>query len=64
MSPLEFIKSIYSELIFEKNWCINDVDKMDIFYYLEILAYRLNEAIKNNKDINTEEVYIDQCSWL
>ncbi|MEG2787343.1 MAG: hypothetical protein RR942_05925 [Romboutsia sp.] len=40
---------------------MTDVDNMDIFYYFEVLAYKIN--FKNNKE-KEEEVYIDQVSWL
>lgn len=33
---------------------------MDIFYYLELLAYKIN----GNENSKEEDVYIDQVSWL
>lgn len=42
-----------------------DVDNMDIFYYLEVLAYRIkNNPNDNNKKEKEKEVYIDEVSWL
>lgn len=51
---------IYSSLLKQEKWTMNDIDKMDIFYYLDILAYK----IKNNENENENEIYIDQCGWL
>ncbi|MCB4305125.1 hypothetical protein LGK37_16755 [Clostridioides difficile] len=49
--------------LFEKNWSMVDIDNMDIFYYLDILAYmKKNKSDKNNPAEN--DVYIDQLSWL
>ncbi|MEJ4051082.1 hypothetical protein [Clostridioides difficile] len=49
--------------LFEKNWSMVDIDNMDIFYYLDILAYmKKNKSDKNNP--NENDVYIDQISWL
>ncbi|EMQ1360372.1 hypothetical protein KLN18_18510 [Clostridioides difficile] len=49
--------------LFEKNWSMVDIDNMDIFYYLDILAYmKKNKSDKNNASEN--DVYIDQLSWL
>lgn len=32
--------SIYLDLM-KQGWTLNDIDTMDIFYYFEILAYRM-----------------------
>lgn len=40
-----------------------DVDDMDICYYLEVLAYKIENADKNNEK-KEEDVYIDEVSWL
>ncbi|WP_343100177.1 hypothetical protein, partial [Clostridioides difficile] len=62
-SPRDFIKDLYSMFLFEKNWSMVDIDNMDIFYYLDILAYmKKNKSDKNNP--NENDVYIDQLSWL
>ena len=40
-----------------------DVDDMDILYYLDVLAYRIQS--KDNKDDKKEkDVYIDELGWL
>ncbi|MBH7898440.1 hypothetical protein I6A73_11585 [Clostridioides difficile] len=63
LSPRDFIKDLYSMFLFEKNWSMVDIDNMDIFYYLDILAYmKKNKSDKNNP--NENDVYIDQLSWL
>lgn len=49
--------------LFEKNWSMVDIDKMDIFYYLDILAY-MKETKKDKNNSNENDVYIDQLSWL
>ncbi|MCZ8465264.1 hypothetical protein QMM12_17960 [Clostridioides difficile] len=40
-----------------------DIDNIDIFYYLDILAY-MKENKKDNNNSNENDVYIDQLSWL
>ncbi|ENY8694382.1 hypothetical protein KLM92_18815 [Clostridioides difficile] len=49
--------------LFEKNWSMVDIDNIDIFYYLDILAY-MKENKKDNNNSNENDVYIDQLSWL
>lgn len=63
LSPRDFIKDLYSMFLFEKNWSMVDIDNMDIFYYLDILAY-MKENKKDNNNPNENDVYIDQISWL
>lgn len=60
---MDFIKDIYSTLIFDKNWSMCDVDNMDIFYYLEVLSYKI-ESNKDKEENNEKDVYIDEVSWL
>lgn len=48
MAPQEFIDKIYLALL-EKGWTLNEIDTMDIIYYLKLL----------NKKLGTEKVYID-----
>ncbi|HDG7529088.1 TPA: hypothetical protein PFR81_003641 [Clostridioides difficile] len=49
--------------LFEKGWSMVDIDNMDIFYYLDILAY-MKENKKDKNNPNENNVYIDQLSWL
>ncbi|MGG7163794.1 hypothetical protein [Clostridium ihumii] len=51
---------IYSNLLKQEKWTMNDIDDMDIFYYIDVLAY----TSKNNKEEKEKEIYIDQCGWL
>jgi len=48
MAPREFIDRLYLALL-EKGWTMNDIDTMDIVYYLKLL----------NKKLDTEKEYID-----
>lgn len=48
MEPQEFIDRLYLALL-EQGWTLNDIDSMDIIYYLSLL---------NRKRID-EKVYID-----
>lgn len=48
MEPQEFIDSLYLALL-DKGWTLNEIDSMDIFYYLRLLTRKLGE----------EKVYID-----
>ncbi len=48
MEPQEFIDRLYLTLL-EQGWTLNDIDSMDIIYYLSLL---------NRKHID-EKVYID-----
>ena len=38
-----------------------DIDNMDIFYYFEVLGYKLN---KNKPRLNEKDVFIDELGWL
>jgi hypothetical protein len=49
MEPQEFIDSLYLALL-DKGWTLNEIDSMDIFYYLKLLT----------KKLGTEKVYIDE----
>ncbi|WP_164076342.1 hypothetical protein [Clostridium botulinum] len=42
---------LYSSLI-DKEWTMTDIDNMDIFYYFDILAYRI-KIEKNKQEGNT-----------
>jgi hypothetical protein len=48
MDPQEFIDKIYLALL-EQGWTLNDIDTMDIIYYLKLL----------NRKRGNEKVYID-----
>lgn len=37
---------------------MRDIDEMDIFYYFDILAYKIKKIEKE------EDFYIDQVGWL
>lgn len=52
MSPSEFIKEVYLDLI-EQGWTLNNCDEMDFCYYLDLLIHR---AIKRQEP----EATIDQ----
>ncbi len=48
MDPQDFIDSVYLALL-DQGWTLNDIDSMDIIYYLKLL----------NKKLRNEKVYID-----
>jgi hypothetical protein len=48
MEPREFIDQLYLALL-EQGWTLNDIDTMDIVYYLKLL----------NRKRGDEMVYID-----
>ena len=48
MEPQEFIDSLYLALL-DKGWTLNEIDSMDMMYYLKLLTRKLGE----------EKVYID-----
>ncbi len=48
MEPQEFIDKLYLALL-EQGWTLNDIDSMDIIYYLKLLNLRRGD----------EKVYID-----
>ena len=49
MDPQDFIDSFYLALL-DQGWTLNDIDSMDIIYYLKLL----------NKKLGNEKVYIDE----
>lgn len=49
MEPQDFMDQFYMALL-KQGWTLNDIDTMDIFYYLKLL----------NKKLGTEKVYIDE----
>lgn len=48
MDPQDFIDTIYLSLL-ESNWTMNDIDSMDIIYYLKLLDKK-NERDKKYID--------------
>ncbi|WP_213950375.1 hypothetical protein [Tepidanaerobacter syntrophicus] len=48
MDPQDFIDQFYLALL-DKGWTLNDIDSMDIIYYLKLLS----------KKLGNEKVYID-----
>jgi len=48
MEPQDFIDHLYLALL-EQGWTLNDIDTMDIIYYLQLL----------NRKRRNEKVYID-----
>ncbi|GAB6170941.1 hypothetical protein JCM15765_04190 [Paradesulfitobacterium aromaticivorans] len=42
MSPSDFIKEIYLQLI-DQGWTLESIDEMDFFYYLDLMVYRANK---------------------
>ena len=48
MEPQDFIDKLYLALL-EQGWTMNDIDSMDIIYYLKLLNRRRGD----------EKVYID-----
>lgn len=41
------MKETYLGLL-SNEWRMNDIDEMDIYYYLELLSYEANKEYKNN----------------
>jgi hypothetical protein len=50
MDPEEFIDSIYLSLL-ESNWTMNEIDSMDIIYYLKLLAIKAERDKRYIDDI-------------
>lgn len=50
MDPEEFIDSIYLSLL-ESNWTMNEIDSMDIIYYLKLLGIKVERDKKYIDDI-------------
>ncbi|SKC57608.1 hypothetical protein [Maledivibacter halophilus] len=48
MEPQEFIDKFYLALL-DKGWTLNEIDSMDMMYYLKLLTRKLG----------SEKVYID-----
>ena len=39
MDPQEFIDNLYLSLL-DNNWTMNEIDSMDVFYYLKLLGIK------------------------
>lgn len=50
MDPEEFIESIYLSLL-ESNWTMNEIDSMDIIYYLKLLSIKAERDKRYIDDI-------------
>lgn len=48
MNPHDFIDNLYISLL-ENNWTMNEIDSMDVMYYLKLLVKRA-EANKSYID--------------
>ncbi|WP_169737900.1 hypothetical protein [Alkalihalobacterium bogoriense] len=49
MAPQDFIDEIYLALL-EQGWSLNDIDTMDILYYLRLLKRKMT----------SKQIYIDE----
>ena len=49
MGPQDFIDSLYLVLL-DRGWTLNEIDSMDIIYYLKLMTKKLGEG----------KVYIDE----
>lgn len=38
------MKETYLSLL-DKGWTLNDIDEMDLYYYLDLLSYEANKAV-------------------
>lgn len=44
------MKEFYIELL-ENDWKMEDIDEMDIFFYLELLAYKARKEYNQNVEV-------------
>jgi len=44
------MKETYLGLLSDK-WRLNDIDDMDIYYYLDLLSYEANKGVKTQTEI-------------
>jgi hypothetical protein len=44
---IDWLKEIYLGL-FNDGWKLNDIDEMDIFYYLDLTSYDANKKVKSD----------------
>lgn len=50
MNPQDFIDNLYLSLL-ESGWTMNDIDTMDVIYYLKLLGKRAETNKKYIDDI-------------
>ena len=50
MDPQDFIDSLYLALL-DKGWTLNEIDSMDIIYYLKLLGIKAERDKKYIDDI-------------
>lgn len=50
MDPEDFIDNIYLALL-ESNWTMNEIDSMDVIYYLKLLGKKAERDKKYIDDI-------------
>jgi len=36
--------------LLNKGWTLNDVDEMDLYYYLDLLSYEANQAVNTQSN--------------
>lgn len=36
--------------LLDKGWTLNDVDEMDLYYYLDLLSYEANKAVRQESN--------------
>ena len=41
------MKETYWNLL-DKDWTLNDIDEMDIYYYIDLLLYKANKEYRGN----------------
>lgn len=50
MDPQDFIDNLYLSLL-ESNWTMNEIDSMDVIYYLKLLGIKAETNKKYIDDI-------------
>ena len=36
--------------LLDKGWTLNDIDEMDLYYYLDLLSYEVNKSVKTQSN--------------
>jgi len=44
------MKELYIDLL-EIDWKLEDIDEMDLFYYIDLLAYKANKEYGQNVEV-------------
>jgi len=57
VSPSDFIKGIYLDLINDAGWTLESIDEMDFFYYLDLMLYN---STNEKSEWDRPSAYIDQ----